>query len=434
MNTEVRKPTDRWYVLAVLTIVYALNIADRYSISALIDPIRRELHLSDGGVAFLTGVSLGLFYVTLGLPIASLADRSNRRNLIAASLAVWSLMTALSGLAQSYSQFLLTRFGVGVGEAGGTPPSTSILADKFPAARRPMALAIYALGASAGAYLGSYVAASVAEWHGWRAALLVLGIPGLVVALCVLLTVKEPLRGELDERRSDVGDDHASFLGTLKFLRGSAPAMHLIAGGTIATLWSWGLMWWMPTFLQRTHSLSVGEAGRLLGPMHLVAGTAGSVMAWWFMGRPSAARASYIAGVLTCVTAVATIPSLVVCMNVSLLTATLMLWIFVPGVYFFIGPIFGVLQNVVPPHMRATTCAVLVFCANIANLVIAPQFVGWLSDAFLPIAQTREASLRWALLVLAPTGFWAAWHFWRFGATFKKQAGWAPESGSIKAV
>src|SRR5437016_6348241 len=191
-------PRDRWYVLATLPYVYALNIADRFSISTLIEPIRQELHLSDSGVAFLTGVALALFYVTIGIPIAALADRADRRKILAIALAIWSGMTALCGLAQNYWQLLLTRFGVGIGEAGGTPPSTSILADKFPPARRPMALTIFALGACLGAWLGSSVAGGAAERSGWRAAFLVLGVPGLAVALVVALTVREPRRGQLD--------------------------------------------------------------------------------------------------------------------------------------------------------------------------------------------------------------------------------------------
>ena len=148
-------PRDRWYVLAILTVVYALNIADRFSISTLIEPIRQELHLSDRGIAFLTGGALAMFYVTVGIPVAALADHANRRNILAVALALWSGMTALCGLAQSYLQLLLARFGVGIGEAGGTPPSTSMLADNFPPGRRPMALTIFALGACLGAWLGS---------------------------------------------------------------------------------------------------------------------------------------------------------------------------------------------------------------------------------------------------------------------------------------
>src|SRR5689334_4090933 len=145
MNTPVSAPRDRWYVLAVLTVAYSLNIADRFSISTLIEPIRQELHLSDSGIAFLTGVALALFYVTVGIPIAELADRVSRRDILAVAIAVWSGMTALCGLAHSYGQLMLARFGVGIGEAGGTPPSTSMLADKFPPARRPMAATIFAL-------------------------------------------------------------------------------------------------------------------------------------------------------------------------------------------------------------------------------------------------------------------------------------------------
>ena len=149
-------------------------------------------------MAFLTGGALGLFYVTVGIWVAVMADRVNRRNILAVSLAVWSGITALCGLTHSYLQLLLARFGVGIGEAGGTPPSTSILADKFPPARRPMALTIFALGACLGAWLGSSVAGEAAERGGWRLAFLVLGVPGLALALLVWLTVREPRRGQLD--------------------------------------------------------------------------------------------------------------------------------------------------------------------------------------------------------------------------------------------
>src|SRR3984893_17565143 len=280
--TNAAAPRDRWFVLAILTIVYALNIADRFSISTLIEPIREELHLSDRGIAFLPGVALALFYVTVGIPIAALADRANRRNILALALAMWSGMTALCGLAQNYWQLLLARFGVGIGEAGGTPPSTSILADKFPPARRPMANTIYALGTCLGAALGSLVAGAVAERAGWRAAFLVLGIPGLLVALLVWSTVREPRRGQLDS--SAAGGQAVTLLTTLRFIARQRSAVHLILGGSVATLWSWGLMWWTPAFLQRSHHMTVGEAGQLLGWMDLIAGTAGTFLAAWVVG------------------------------------------------------------------------------------------------------------------------------------------------------
>jgi predicted MFS family arabinose efflux permease len=412
-------PRDRWYVLAVLTLVYALNIADRFSVSTLLEPIREELRLSDRGIAFLTGSALALFYVTIGIPVAVLADRMNRRNIVALALAIWSAMTALCGLAHTYGQLLLARFGVGIGEAGGTPPSTSILSDKFPPARRPMALTIFALGACLGAWLGSQVAGAAAERAGWRAAFLLLGIPGVVVALIVWLTVREPRRGQLDSS----GPTQASTLGaTLRFIARQRSAVHLLIGGSVATFWSWGLIWWTTAFLQRSHHLSVGSAGSLLGWMHLIAGSAGTVLAAWLVGRRVAADPRYVTRLLFWVVALSTIPSFFAYWVGSLTAATVLLWIFVPSVYFYIGPMLGLLQNVIPANMRATACAVLLFIANVANLILAPGIVGALSDWFAASFGAGTESLRWALLLLAPTGFWAAWHLWTSGATIVEDA------------
>lgn len=420
-------PRDRCYVLAVMTVAYALNIADRFSISTLIEPIRQEFALSDTGIAFLTGTALAFFYVTVGVPIAALADRLNRRNILALALFVWSGVTALCGVAQSFGQLLLARFAVGIGEAGGTPPSTSIVADNFPPARRPMALTIYALGACLGAWLGSSVAGKAAEVGGWRLAFLVLGIPGVALALIVWLTVREPRRGQLDSEPHPVETTPFSLwvvftqlLDTLRFLERQRSAVHLIVGGSVATFWSWGLMWWTPAFLQRSHHLSVGAAGGLLGPMHLVAGTAGTLLAGALMGLPAARDPRYVTRVLTWAALLTTVPSILAYAAGSERAATVMLWLFVPGVYFYIGPILGLLQNVMPPGMRATACAILLFLANLANLFLAPQLIGALSDWFSGSFGAGAESLRWALLLLAPTGFWAAWHLWKAGTTIRE--------------
>jgi MFS family permease len=179
-------------------------------------------------------------------------------------------------------------------------------------------------------------------------------------------------------------------------------------------------MWWTPAFLQRSHHMTVGQAGHLLGQMYLIAGTAGTLLAGWLMGRRAAADPRHVARLLAWVAALTTIPSIAAYWATSEQVATVMLWAFVPGVYFYIGPILGLLQNVVPSHMRATTCAVLLFTANVANLVIAPQLIGWLSDWFAASLGGGDQSLRWALLLLAPTGFWAAWHLWASGATIRE--------------
>jgi MFS family permease len=411
-------PRDRWYVLGVLTIVYAVNIADRFCMSTLIEPIRSELHLSDSRVALLTGGALGVFYVTVGIWVAVLADRVNRSRILALALAVWSGITALCGLTHTYAQLLIARFGVGIGEAGGTPPSTSILADKFPPARRPLALTVFALGTCLGAWLGSSLAGNAAEHSGWRAAFLVLGVPGLAIALLVALTVREPRRGQLDAAAGPIPS--ASFLDTLRFLGRQRSALHLLIGGSVATLWSWGLMWWTPAFLQRSHHMTVGQAGALLGEMHLIAGTGSTLLTALVMGLRAAADPRYVTRLLGLVTAVATIPSILLYWADSQSAATVLLWIFVPAVYFYIGPILGLLQNVTPANMRATVCAILMFAANFANLLLAPLIVGWLSDWFATSFGAGLESLRWALLLLAPTGLWAAWHLWMAGRTIRE--------------
>jgi MFS family permease len=425
--TRMRAPRDRWYVLGVMTLVYALNIADRFSITTLIEPIKSEFALSDSGIAFLTGPALAFVYVTLGIPVAALADRLNRRNILAASLALWSGVTALCGLVQSYWQLLAARVAVGIGEAGGTPPSTSIVADNFPPAQRPLALTVYALGACIGAWLGSSVAGAVAEAGDWRRAFLVLGAPGVAVALLVWLTVREPRRGQLDSLSDrpaaaplDLRAIVVQLAVTLRFMRRQRSAVHLVVGGSVATFWSWGLMYWTPAFLQRSHHLTVGTAGGLLGPMHLIAGTAGTLLAGALMMLPAARDPRFVTRLLVCAVLLSSVPSFLAYAVASLHTATLLLWLFVPGVYFYIGPILGLLANVMPPGMRATVCAILLFLANLANLFFAPQLVGVLSDWFAGAFGAGEDSLRWALLLLAPTGLWAAWHLWRAGATIRE--------------
>ena len=203
----------RWYLVLILGLVYAVNIADRYVVSTVMESIRLDLHLTDSGIAVLTGVSLALFYVTIGLPISALADRSNRRNIIAGALVLWSFMTLCCGFARTFWQMLAARVGVGVGEAGGTPPSTSMLADVFPPKERPMALTVYTLGAPIGAWLGASVAGRLADAFGWRAAFYGLGLPGIILGLVIFLTLREPKRGGNGRRRGRGGRNQGSVRG-----------------------------------------------------------------------------------------------------------------------------------------------------------------------------------------------------------------------------
>jgi predicted MFS family arabinose efflux permease len=400
---------ERWYVLIMMCLVYTLSIADRYVVSTVLDPIRHDLHLTDFGVALLTGVAFGLFYVVLGFPLSWLIDRRNRRNIVAACLVLWSVMTAVCGLAQTSLQFFLARVGVTVGEAGGTPGANSLLSDYFPAERRAMALTVFALGAPIGAFLGYNVAGAIADLYGWRSVFYALGIPGVLAGLGVWLTVREPKRGCLDS--GDKGEA-PSVAATMRFLWEQRSAVHLMIGTAVCALWGWGLMYWTPAFLQRTYHMTVGEAGAVTQNMHLWGGGIATLATGWLMARGTMVDARRIVWLLAAGIGIATIASGIVYWTRDLALAKAMLWIFIPAIYFYIGPGFGLLNNLAQCRMRAMFCAMVLFLANLGNLVIAPPLIGALSDWFAPGHVSNSDSLRLAMLCLVPTGLWATAHLY----------------------
>ncbi len=400
---------QRWYVLFIMMLVYTISIADRYVLSTLLGPISKELNLSDSGAASL-GIPLALFYVIMGIPLSWLCDRTNRRNLLAASVAAWSLMTALTGYTRGYFDLLLARIGVGVGEAGGTPACNSIIADYFPADRRSMAMTVFALGAPIGAWLGSDIAGLVSTQHGWRAAFLVLGIPGIILALIIMVTIKEPVRGRLDA----VSEDKApTVMETLRFLWSQKSAVHAMMGAGLSAFWGWGLLWFTPLFIQRTYGMDEGAAGGLLGQIYLVGGIGASLVTAYVVARPSFTDPRKISQLLAVVTALGTVPSFLAYYTYDLGVAKLMWWLFIPTIYFYIGPAMALCQNLAAPKMRAMSIAISLLIANLLNLIVAPAIVGGLSDYFAGSQPAGAESLRLAQLILAPTGFWAAWHYWR---------------------
>jgi predicted MFS family arabinose efflux permease len=388
-------------------LVYALNIADRFVMSTLIEPIKADLGLSDFSIAFLTGTALACFYVTAGLPLAYLADRANRRSLVAAALAAWSVMTACCGIVQNYWQLLIARIGVGVGEAGGTPPSVSLLSDYFPWRSRALAMSIYSLGLSLGSAIGTGSGFLSDAW-GWRAAFLVLGVPGLLVALTVRMTIAEPARGRLDAAPPPA---QASLEDTWDFARRQPALLHAWMGAAIYTLWAWGLMWWTPSYLVRSHHMSLAEVGGALSLMNGIGGTAVLLLTLALMGKLEKmdVRAVPLYAALTVL--IGTVPSILAYAAASRQTTLMCLWIFIPLSYAPFGPTFALVQNLTPASMRAQSTAIMLFLANIANLVIAPQVVGFASDRLAP--SYGAESLRWCLVPLAFVGFWGAWHFWR---------------------
>lgn len=406
----------RWYVLGILTGVYVSNIADRYVISALIEPIKADLKLSDTAIGFLTGTALAIFYTGMGIPLGVIADRVERRKLIALSIGIWSVMTAACGSAGTFLQLLFARMGVGIGEAGGTPASQSMLADIFPFSQRVVATSIYTLGAAAGSLLGSAAGGRIADAFGWRAAFLALAIPGVVMALLVRFTLREPRRGTLDRIAEP---DTPSFKQTLQFIRSQHSLLHVLAGGTVVTYWGWGLLWWTPAFLMRSHHMTTGEAGTLTGSICGIAGALGIVAGGLLIHRLGRKDARWQVWIVAIATFCATFASIGVYAVSDATTAKVLLWLFVPVAYLNLAPILSLTQSLVLPKMRALTCAIMIFGANVANLALAPQLIGVMSDAFLAKTAAGPDSLRRALILTALTGFWASYHFWAAGRSIR---------------
>jgi predicted MFS family arabinose efflux permease len=402
-NTEFR----RWYVLFLLTAVYALNIADRFVISTLIEPIKADLHISDSAVGFLTGVSLALFYVAAGLPLSVIADRVNRRNLVALSLGAWSFMTVVCGFTRTFGQLMAARVLVGVGEAGGTPPSQSLISDYFPWRHRALALSIYAVGASIGSMLGSSTGYLSDQW-GWRSAFFDLGVPGVILACVLRFTVKEPVRGRLDDRAAQ-SQSHG-FKAMLAFAWQEPALRNALVGGALYSTWAFGSLWWMPSFLVRSHRMSLGDAGGAVSLMHGIGGTAVLLATTLLMKRVVARDARAVPWFLMLCCTLGVIPLALALTATSRATTLTMLWLFVPLSYAPIGPCFALVQNLVPAPMRAKVVGLFLLMTTVGNLVIAPQLIGIASDL---LAERYGAdSLRVAMLPVSVVGFWASLHFW----------------------
>ncbi len=283
------KATPGGHVLVVLLVAYIFNFIDRQIIGILAVPIRAEFQLSDTALSNL-GVVFGLFYATIAIPIAWLADRRSRVNIIASAIALWSVFTAACGLAQSYAQLVVARMGVAVGEAGGIAPSYALIADYFPRSRRARAMAFFSLGIPLGSALGIFFGGWLATSLSWRAAFLIVGLAGLPAALLVKLIIREPVRGALDS-----GDGQASEpappLPVVAATLARSPSFWLLSfGAASGSIMGYGLIFWLPSFFTRSFGLSLAEVGWFYGSIVLVGGVAGTWLGGWIGDRTGAAN------------------------------------------------------------------------------------------------------------------------------------------------
>ncbi|OLF71114.1 MFS transporter [Maricaulis sp. W15] len=393
----------RTYVMVLLFLVYTFNFLDRQIISILGEPIKNEFDLTDEQLGALGGFAFAFLYSTFGVPIAWLADRWSRTWIMAISLTLWSAFTAVSGLVQNYTQLFLARMGVGIGEAGGVAPAYSIIADYFPPDQRGRALAFYSLGIPVGSAFGVIAGALIAsgaigDGLDWRAAFIIVGVAGVILAPIFRLTVKEPKRGVYDAPRPVSEGTKAPGLPTvLGFLSKKPSFWFLVLGASCSSMMGYGIFFWIPSFLARSYGLGLVDRGWLFGGILFVGGCIGILMGGVLGDRLGKAKKSAYAKVpafaflLTFPFYVAAVlaPNIYIASVLFLVpTALGLMWL---------GPVLSAFQHLVRPSMRATASSIFLLINNLLGIGVGVYVLGKLSTMLEPTF--GEESLRYSILL-----------------------------------
>jgi MFS family permease len=405
--------------------VYVVNFLDRQVIAILLQAIKEDLGVSDAALGFLSGIAFAALYSVLGVPIARFADRGVRRSLIAVALAVWSGMTALQGLATSFFWLALARIGVGVGEAGCSPPAHSMIADLFEPKRRATALSIYALGIPIGGAIGLYGGGLLREAFDWRTALVIAGLPGLALAVLVRLTLREPTRGWWEGGRKGAPAAPPPLADVARHLAARRSFVHMALAGALHAFYGYGASAFNPAFLERVHALSPLTIGAWLGGIAATTGVLGTFLGGWLTDRVSHRDARWYAW-LPGWGSVLVVPFVLLfylwdegreALALAALPAIM------AGLY--LGPTFAMTQALVPPPMRAQAAAALLLILNLIGMGLGPQFVGVLSDLLAP--RFGAESIRWSLLVTIVVGaLWSAVHYFLAARTLREDLARGP--------
>jgi len=423
----------RSYVLAVLVLVYTFNFIDRQIVGILAIPIKTELHLSDSQLGMMGGLAFALFYTLLGIPIARLADRVSRTGIMTAALALWSLMTAVCGLTQNFSQLFLARVGVGVGEAGGVTPAYSLICDYFPSEERARALSVYSFGIPIGSAVGIALGGFITSLMSWRMAFFIVGLAGLLITPLLKLTVREPLRGAFDslriarDDRSAPAGNSSSLLEVMALLARKPSFWGLSLGASCASMMGYGLFFWAPSFLVRSFHLTLLHASLSYGGLVLVGGLFGIWFGGVFADRYGAKRRAMYAFV-PAIAFLATVPFYVVgVLSTTLWISFLVLLVPTALGLLWLGPVLAAIQHLVPAHMRATASALFLFINNLIGIGLGTTLIGVVSDTMR--VRFGAESLRYA--ILAGTGFYLIAAALFFFAARKLAQDWVGERETL---
>lgn len=400
-SSAPRDPS-RHVVLALLFIVYTFNFIDRQIMGILNTPIQEELGASDAQMGLLGGLSFALFYTGLGIPIAWLADRSNRTWIMTAALTLWSGFTALCGFTQSYSQLFLARMGVGVGEAGGVAPAYSLISDYFPPQERARALAVYSFGIPIGSAAGIALGGIVASMVDWRTAFITVGVAGVLIAPIFKLFVREPERGRYDVKAQSSASEKAGLLQAVGFVARKPTFWLLSFGASCSSIMGYGSFYWIPTFLRRSYGFDLQQAAFYYASILLIGGVIGVWLGGMLGDKLGAKRRAMFA----LVPAAAWLLALP-CYAIGLLSPspTIAFFLFLAPTALglvWLGPVIAAVQHLAPANMRTTASASFLFINNLIGIGLGTYLLGLLSD--LLSAQFGEESLRYS--ILAGSGFY----------------------------
>jgi len=413
------KPTYQYYVLFVLVLGYIFNVIDRGVLAVLQLNIREELEISRTAMGLLTGLGFGLFYAVMGIPIARLADRWSRVNVLALAISLWTVSTALCGAAYNYVTLAIFRTATGIGEAGGSPSSHSLISDYFPTSRRATALAIYAMSVPIGTAIGNFSSGWSNEYFGWRWTFVIVGLPGVLVSLLVWLTVKEPPRGYADGPKFKTKPQAPPFLDVFRFLLTRKSFMHMsVAAALHSVMWYAGSNW-NAEFFRSWHDLSSGVTGNYLATFALI-GALGSFMGGFLADRLSTRHndkrwSMWVPGI-ACLSMVPFQFVSYLSPNLAVVVPSFSIMVVLASMFF--GPSFSVAQSIATVRMRAMSASVLLFIQSIIGLTLGAALPGTISDLLAPT--TGEASLPYAMVIVGFANVWAAVHYFLGARTYRQ--------------
>lgn len=404
--------------LILLMLAYACSLADRMIVGIVAPQLKVAFSLSDAQLGMLGGLAFAVFYATLGLPIAVLADRYRRKTIILISLFVFSLMTALCGFAGGFASLLALRMMVGVGEAGVNPASQSVIADYFSQERRPFAMSILAMGANVGMIAGFLIGGITSQLYGWRVAFFVMGLPGMLLVVAAIFLLREPSRGQSDGVIAGAVKASASYFSSVKYLLKTPSLMHLFMGCMITGMLGYGNAQWLPTFFVRSYGLEMSTVGLILAGMFGILGAAGTLLGGYIVQRADARRAGLGLKIVG-LSQVVMIPVTLVAYLAPELWQSLCAFapvIVISGLY--LGPTFSEIQTRSPIAMRAKMAALLMLTVNLIGYGLGPLAVGVISD--LLTVSSGNNGLRQAMAIMSFFSIWSGYHYWRSSAPSRR--------------